>query len=783
MVGRIARDDGPLLWARILLDIAQPILASDDIRQAIAQAETDADALREIIAAHAEELFIEGLFVRKIDWDLLPLSRRSRILAARVFIGLIAVAVLGRLLPGFPSWVLWLSLALLLICGGSAFLVFMLLRDSLVGKLKPIGRTRDELAREVIGPFIREQINRILDDQEHPAVMRVTSAPGLADLSDRERLLITETMHALGQSSKDMSSGSIGVSGPRGVGKTTLLKYLCDPSFEVATGNRDGSLTSQDLRLIVSAPVNYDAREFILHVFSRLCEEVLVSQPRRRSSQILLIGGRLVRRLLPILVALSVIFDLVILTLSLLRPSSYPSAWARAPVTALVGIVLALVLLSWWLWMIRTSRRLPETKRKLNDEARYWLTRVKYLQSFTSGSSGSMGMPTGFQIGMTATHQLSEIPMTLPELVDALRDFATRIIFQRRQHFRSWSDNIQQIYDERLARAKILETRASLVKWLAKSFERYRLLDNWYSLATSVSEVMWNDAVRIREGLEGLTQAPDLGPRIVIGIDEVDKIDADSARRFLNDIKAIFAIPNCLYLVSVSDEALEIYEQRILLGRTAFDSAFDEIIRVRPLNFDSCRRLLRRRIAGIPGSMIAFCQVISGGLPRDMIRTVRSVLDSSAHGQTAITEIAMDVITSEINALKRTCISDLGRANSQADRVGFSAAALKDGWPGRSSSTMIIALEKDVMNASLPLGFQVGLYFYVTVAEIFGYELPATVESLRHYRIADDSCIDQLAQARNTISVNPEVAWELITRFRAARGLHTLQEPRSLLST
>ncbi len=42
--------------------------------------------------------------------------------------------------------------------------------------------------------------------------------------------------------------------------------------------------------------------------------------------------------------------------------------------------------------------------------------------------------------------------------------------------------------------------------------------------------------------------------------------------------------------------------------------------------------------------------------------------------------------------------------------------------------------------------------------------------------------IDHLAQARNTISVNPEVAWELINRFRAGRGLRALREPWSPLS-
>jgi len=95
---------------------------------------------------------------------------------------------------------------------------------------------------------------------------------------------------------------------------------------------------------------------------------------------------------------------------------------------------------------------------------------------------------------------------------------------------------------------------------------------------------------------------------------------------------------------------------------------------------------------------------------------------------------------------------------------------------------MITAVEKDFMNVPVPLSFRVALYFYTTVAEVFTDELSVTTESLRHYSTDDSLCIDQLAQARNTIGVNPEVAWALITRFRAARGLRTLREPWSLLS-
>ena len=77
----------------------------------------------------------------------------------------------------------------------------------------------------------------------------------------------------------------------------------------------------------------------------------------------------------------------------------------------------------------------------------------------------------------------------------------------------------------------------------------------------------------------------------VVGIDEVDKIeDVTAARRFVDDLKAIFHVPGCFFLVSVSDDAIASFETRGLPFRDAFDSAFDEIVRVEYGN-------LRRRMS------------------------------------------------------------------------------------------------------------------------------------------------------------------------------------------
>ena len=116
--------------------------------------------------------------------------------------------------------------------------------------------------------------------------------------------------------------------------------------------------------------------------------------------------------------------------------------------------------------------------------------------------------------------------------------------------------------------------------------------------------------------------------KIIIGIDELDKISSnDKAYRFLNEIKGIFDIKNCYYLVSVSENAMCNFNRRGMPFRDAFDSSFDDIISVNYFNFESSKKLIERRIIGMPVPFICLCYLMSGGLARDLIRVYRDLID------------------------------------------------------------------------------------------------------------------------------------------------------------
>lgn len=115
--------------------------------------------------------------------------------------------------------------------------------------------------------------------------------------------------------------------------------------------------------------------------------------------------------------------------------------------------------------------------------------------------------------------------------------------------------------------------------------------------------------------------------RVVIGIDELDKMESEeSAMGFLNDIKGIFGVPNCFFLISISEDAMSAFERRGLPFRDAFDSSLDEVVRLPGLTFEEAERLLNRRVLEVPVPFKQLLFAFSGGLARDLIRGARTLV-------------------------------------------------------------------------------------------------------------------------------------------------------------
>lgn len=482
--------------------------------------------------------------------------------------------------------------------------------------------------------------------------MATQSPPRIIEKSDPLRLVVTEAMTRVRATAENIYSGSLGVTGPRGVGKSTILQF-----FRADTAEAD----SQDLRLVVSAPVDYVPQDFIIHLFSQLCDAFLHGPA----------GG-----------------------------SDLPEE-SRARL-----------------------RRLPEDSRiqleKLAADSRRLLEDLRYLRTYTSSWSASLTPRAFLTLARGYTKQRAEQPITLPALVGSFREYSEKVA--------SWYRSTYDSADGQAAR---------VIK----------------------------------------------GARVIIGIDEVDKIrDSERAEAFLNDVKAIFGVPGCLYLVTLSEDALAGFARRTPTIRTAFDSAFDELVPVGPMTYQHSEEMLFKRVTGVPRPFLALCYVLAGGLPRDLVRGARALIGvTPAEAEKTLPETASALINRELESLRQVSIRQLAESGGS----DWLLADMHDlQWPGVTPHDFNLAarrLEEAAQKSRSGsarqqcLDLAVALSFYETTLELFSAQRQERLMACfneqkdndeKHYAIIDD-----LAAARYATRVNAGLARQLLERYRQDHGM------------
>jgi hypothetical protein len=524
------------------------------------------------------------------------------------------------------------------------------------------------LMRKVLKPFFMQKKNGRLEDRLGDKVVGAALQP--TDYGrDPEYVVTTDAMRKVSDASRTITAGSIGISGPRGAGKSTILTKL-DTRI-------DRTKTERDIRVYVSAPVDYDAREFIIHLFTELCVKVLAEAPPLSP-----IAGQTRRQL------------------SRLRfLSTYSNSWAPSLVPSALLAPLGLAGL---------------------------------------GALGGLAWTPG--------RQKAEQPVGLPAIVE---------------QFRAYS--------------------GQAAEWARSDRGRSGGRSN-------------NDD---KKGGRPDEKGGQSEGRVIICIDEMDKIrDSDRAVQFLNGIKAIFDVPGCLYLVSVSEDAMAIFASQTPAIKTAFDSAFDEIIRVEPMTFEEARELLDLRVTGIPLPFLALCHVLAGGVPRELIRASRS-LYQVAKGVSAEMTLAMMtqlLVRDRCEVMRREAILQLGRSGAPPAII---EPLYQENWPGKKpdkrpdkeppdlSSAELTAAAKPLAGATaeeladaaskpqtdappaladdewrrMRLDVEVALLFYAAVIELFTErgKLPDEYFTDESYRQIDD-----LAIIRHAMRMNSEVAKALL---------------------
>ena len=694
---------------------------------------------------------------------------------------------------------------------------------------------------------------------------------GLAEVLNPEQMVDTDAKSSLLYMLNTMPGGSIGIAGSRGSGKSTLIQMCCGRKRKLHDING-----TKVLAVLTSAPVQYDSRDFILYLFSALCQKVLdpddtadvlaavpeidtLPSPRREMPTLdwfLRRAPGVLYKLGGVVIVVSLLAAIAVSLLATFSSSigqTQPStqstqATARDPVSTQAPATVP-------------SAPIGRTRAFIDN-----LIKLSAIKPEAGLAWGIFLWLSAFSLTLLSRAYIENrrFPQSYEEYERASE--YTRLAWQDRANFLRWKYR-GRIFDDGGSGGpvkKLLSSIRSLAlgmrRWFAERFRRddlefsyrmddYRLrLEQESSLVTLqdhakrwLKEIRfqqsftagWSGALKLPVGLEGgvnsavtLAQRQMSNPEIVaayirfvdkvsqeykliVGIDELDKMETDDdAQKFLNEIKSIFGLPNCFYLISVSENAMSSFERRGLPFRDVFDSSFDNVVYVDYLNHKTAKTLLEKRIIGKPYPFIYLSYCFSGGLPRDLIRNFRNLLEfnqSSTNGKAVgktLTTLCHEVITADLKAKIRATAASAKKID--ADLVGSSlverlfqistttvsdaslfaeANALLQWQWARSPDTKPveeIAAEAVRIRKVECLSKELGSYLYL-LATVLGF-FNDSLDEPTLKNAARNGDLETLATARQFMEVNPSITVSLLNNLRKKWGKATLPLESSVKS-
>ncbi|MET7995485.1 hypothetical protein ABZU76_31800 [Amycolatopsis sp. NPDC005232] len=586
-----------------------------------------------------------------------------------------------------------------------------------------IGDRGGYLLAEVVVPAVLDYA-RVHRSRRHGTALVLNGVSGLREAESAETLM-TAGAERLRRIIERTDSGAVALAGSRGVGKTTAIEAM-----------RHGRLTTAGeppLVVMASAPANYEARDFVLHLHALLCRTVIDKTneallpfwplSKRSIGAVLRQGAaRLLRFLLFAGFALGAAvllwgaplsrFPVEIAALLTTAVADLPVSagvlWESQPTAhiitlALIALVawrltLALVLAPFDLLTRSGIRRRHRDLFELRSAAVRQLAQTRFLQTYTTGWSGKLSLPLKGEAGRTWSTQRAEQQLTHPEVVETLRSFAA-------------------------------ETSRALRK-------------------------------------AGLIE------RMVIAIDELDKIgEPEKAHQFINDIKGVFGVSGCLFFVSVSDDAVLNFEQRGLGIRDAFDSAFSEMVRLDHFTLDESRRWMASRVEGITEQFCYLCHCLSGGLPRDLRRYAVEMVDVAATvHQPSLATVTETLVRRDLSSKIHALTALTTTLDTTPEHVALTARLLAipdTGGPLELARIAVDLVEESAegsVNETDALRWNAACFtlFCATLLEVFGNDLDQDQLSREFHH---------LALARRQMAAHPHLAWRRIVDFRKARDL------------
>jgi hypothetical protein len=484
------------------------------------------------------------------------------------------------------------------------------------------------------------------------------------------------------------------------------------------------------LALLVSAPAGYIPKEFLTDLFQRICEVYLL----RNGVQIVpRFGGRIRER----------------------RRHLFRTLW---PTFRLVLAVASLVVLVWSLYtdlLPRAQRLYISTQQQIDQ-----ITTLARSLWEENRVGGQVALFIIFLFLMPASWiRETRKRRHEPELIRAARDTLDRLSVERTA---TWGINAGI---SGLAAASL--SRGSADKLLP-----------W---------VMPELVGKLRTFLQEIAQQEK--QPIMIGIDEVDRIGSiDQAERFISEVKAIFGIENCFFLMSVAEDVGSLFARRAIAGRSVFENAFDEIISLESLTLAEAQALLQRRVLGLTAPFVYLAYILSGGLPRELIRVTRRLIEINEETGYALrlSELTNLLVSEELRAAIGGTRSQLGSLSLDTnwgptfDRlltIETSLATDIDAVSLVSTLSELAAFEI----ADLPTNAPSDTFARRTVMDLTAYAYFGlnVVHAFANFNIAvvrvaparSSGSYERLAAARRELSISPQSSREILIRFQIATSI------------
>ncbi|MDX2695342.1 P-loop NTPase fold protein [Streptomyces ipomoeae] len=425
------------------------------------------------------------------------------------------------------------------------------------------------LSRRLV-PVMSREITNLLGP-EHDSLLVTRHHRGLLHAHDPSFWVSSRVEVSLRHKLDQMDGGAIALCGPRGVGKTTLLRKACE-------GRLDGMPARNHFRVIVQTPANYRPEEFLLSLFQQVCRSFLerLGERAREPFLLRLRPTGLFRRFIRF------IRELLLLSAGLLLLATGLESWARG------------------------------TYRWAGSEGReatvHWLGRIQ--DAYHSAWQEHPGVTRALFIAVGLLFLARSITGPL---------FASRRQKQLISDCRSHLHLLRHMQTAGLTHNAGITAMSALTFGLARTSGSSSRPLTYPELVTQFRELLARISEYIRD---------DRDHKVFIGIDELDRLGStEQARAFLAEIKAIFAIPNVYFLLSVSEDVGATFIRRGLPVRDVTDSSLEDILHMEPRTLEEAKELLQTRVPGFTDPFVALVYVLSGGIPRDLIRFTRKVIE------------------------------------------------------------------------------------------------------------------------------------------------------------